>query len=302
MKTAFSDIVDLAGIGLPTNTKAVNDILAAANKEQITPAAQDVDTTLFVGIDYQQDFMPKGALGVQGADGDVARVTRWMYDNLQKITRIAVSIDTHNPFQIFHPAWWEDQDGNNPTPFTAITLADLDSGKWRAVINPTTSRTYVEKLTAGGKKTLVIWPYHCLQGTTGCALDNQFSNMVYFHSVARKSVAIRLVKGMDPNTEMYGIIKPEYDPKNYINMDFLNKLSQYNRIVIAGEAKSHCVLESIAQILEHFKAQPEVTKRIFILEDTMSSIQGFEQPTEAAFAEFKTKYGVNIVNTTNFNL
>jgi nicotinamidase-related amidase len=302
MKTAFNEIVDVAAIGKPTNTKLVNNILAAANAEAIPAASTDIDTTLLILIDYQQDFMPAGALGVPGADADVARITRWMYDNLLKITQVAVSIDTHNPFQIFHPAWWEDQNGNNPPAFTAITLADLDSGKWRAVINPVASRTYVEKLTAGGKKVLVIWPYHCLQGTSGCALDNQVSNMVYFHSVARKSVATRLVKGTDPSTEMYGIIKPEYDPKNFVNLDFLNKIEKFNRVVIAGEAKSHCVLESIAQILEYYQGKSEVTKRIFILEDTMSNIPSFEAATQTAFDEFKTKYGVNLVTTQNFNL
>ena len=58
-------------------------------------------------------------------------------------------------------------------------------------------------------------------------------------------------------------------------------------------------MESIKQILEYYATRPEVTKKIYILEDCMSTIPGFEDATEQAFAEFKTKYQVNIVKTTD---
>ena len=294
MKTLYSDIVK----GLPSQM----GLLSAANLEGIAPAHNDVKSTLLVIIDAQNDFMPGGALGVGGADDDMSRLTKWMYDNLEKISQIAVSIDTHNPFQIFHPCWWEDKNGKNPDPFTAISLADLDSGKWSPVIRPQHSRAYVEALSKSNKKVLVIWPYHCLQGTVGAALTPQISNMVYYHSVARKSMAIRLVKGTDPDTEMYGIIKPEWDPKNFVNLAFLTKLEQFDRIVIAGEAKSHCVLESISQMLDYYKNKPEITKRVTILDDCMSSIPGFEASTEDAFKQFKASYQINIVPSTGFSL
>ena len=243
--------------------------------------------------------MEKGALGVPGAHGDVERMTRFIYENMDAISNIAVSIDTHTPHQIFHPCWWIDEQGSNPAPYTTVTLADLDSGKWKAVINPIASRDYVGHLEQDGKKTLCIWPYHCIQGTIGCALENQFANMVYFHSVAKKAIVQRLVKGQDPLSEMYGVIKPEYDTKGYINLDFLNKLEQYDKIVIAGEAKSHCVLESIQQILEYYENRPEITRKIYILEDCMSPIPGFEKVTDSAFETFKRKYQVAIAKSTD---
>lgn len=299
MKTNYEDIVNVNHIGKPENPIALNDILKMANDEQMTPAKANMDKVLFIGIDVQQDFMDNGALGVPGAHGDVERMTRFIYDNMDKISNIAVSIDTHTPHQIFHPCWWVDANGNNPAPYTTITLADLDSGKWRPVISPMASRDYVEHLEKDGKKVLCIWPYHCIQGTTGCALENQFANMIYFHSVAKKSVVQRLVKGQDPLSEMYGVIKPEYDTKGYINIDFLNKLEKYDKIIIAGEAKSHCVLESIKQMLEHYANRTDVTNKVYILEDCMSSIPGFEDATAATFEDFKQKYKVNIVKSTD---
>lgn len=299
MKTSYNEIVNVPSIGEKENPIALNDILKMANDEQMTPAKQNPERVLFLGIDVQQDFMDNGALGVPGAHGDVERMTKFIYDNMDKISNIAVSIDTHTPHQIFHPCWWVDENGNNPAPYTAITLADLDAGKWKPVIAPKESREYVKHLEQDGKKTLVVWSYHCIQGTDGGALENQFANMIYFHSVAKKSVVRRLVKGTDPLSEMYGIIKPEYDTKNYINIDFLNSLESYDKIVIAGEAKSHCVLETIKQILEYFASRPEITRKIYILSDCMSSIPGFEQTTDDAFNNFVSVYGVNIVKSTD---
>lgn len=299
MKTKYEEIVNVNAIGKEENPISMNEILKKANDEQLTPSKQNKERMLFIGIDVQQDFMDNGALGVPGAHGDVERMTRFIYNNMDKISNIAVSIDTHTPHQIFHPCWWIDENGNNPAPYTPITLADLDSGKWRAVINPMASRDYVEHLEKDGKKTLVVWSYHCIQGTTGCALENQFANMIYFHSVAKRYAFQPIVKGQDPLSEMYGIIKPEYDTKGYINIKFLNKIEQYDKIVIAGEAKSHCVMESIKQILEHYETRPEVTKKIYILDDCMSIIPGFEDATAQAFDEFKTKYHVNLVNSTD---
>lgn len=298
MKTAYTEIVNQNYIGSTENPVSMNEILQKANEEEMTPSAQNKERVLFLGIDVQQDFMDGGALGVPGAKKDVERMTEFLYKHINQISNIAVSIDTHTPHQIFHPCWWIDENGRNPAPYTVITLDDLDAGKWRAVINPQASREYVKHLEQDAKKALCIWTYHCLQGTAGAALENQFANMIYFHSVAKKTVVQRLVKGQDPMSEMYGIIKPEYDTKGYINMDFLNKVETFDRVIIAGEAKSHCVLESIKQILEHYETRPEVTKKIWILEDCMSPIPGYEDATDQAFREFRNHYHVNLVRST----
>lgn len=301
MKTKYTDIVNEQAIGRVDNPIKMNDLLKLAEGEKLKPSATDAKSVLFIGIDFQQDFMDAGALGVAGAAADVSRATKWMYANMEKITEVAVSIDTHIPQQIFHACWWIDKDGNNPPPFTAITLADYDAGKWRAVISPIKSRNYLENLEKNSKNVLVIWPYHCLKGTTGCALDNQFMNMVYFHSVARNSIGPKLVKGENPYSEMYGIIKPEYDERGFINLDFLNRLEKHDMIVIAGEAASHCVLSSLKQIVEHYASKPEVTKKIYVLEDCMSFIPRFES-AKAEYSALKSKYGVNLVNSTSFTI
>ena len=154
LKTKYEEIVDVVAIGSAENTRNLNKILKKANEEKLTPSVKNLEKILLLAIDVQQDFMDNGALGVPNASKDVANSTKFIYDNMDKISQIAVSLDTHNPFQIFHPCWWIDENGNNPAPYTAITLADLDSGKWKAVINPIKSREYVEHLEKDSKKTL----------------------------------------------------------------------------------------------------------------------------------------------------
>lgn len=300
MKTNLEDIVDVGSIGEPSNPISLKDLLVKATGESLPPAEQDKTRVLLLCIDMQQDFMEKGSLGVAGSHGDVKRLCGWMYDNMAKITKVAISLDTHNPFAIFHPAWWIDAAGNNPPPFTPITLNDLDEGKWFPVIHPRASREYVENIEKLAKKTLMIWPYHCLDGTTGHALENQLGNMIYFQSVAKKSIVECLIKGIAPTTERYGILKAEYDPKNVVSIDFLNKIAKYDMIVIAGEAKSHCVLESIKQIGQLLDVT--ATSKIYILEDCMSPINGFEAATDAEFDNFKTAFKMNIVDSTSFAL
>lgn len=302
LKTKYSEIVDTSSIGKADNPIKMNELLSKAALETLRPAVSDRKRTLLLCIDVQNDFMENGSLAVPNSSGDVARLTHWMYDNMEDITKIAFSIDTHNPFQIFHPCWWVDENGHNPPPFTMITLQDLDDGKWMPTQAPIWSRDYVLNLEKQGRFNLVIWTYHCLQGTFGHSLENQFGNIVYFHSVAKKSIARRMVKGNNPKTEMYGILKAEYDPTNKVDIGFLNDVKDYDMIIIAGEAKSHCVRRSIEQILEHFKNDLATTKKIVILEDCMSSIPTFEDDTDSAFEDFKKNYHVNIVKSIDFNI
>jgi nicotinamidase-related amidase len=109
---------------------------------------------------------------------------------------------------------------------------------------------------------------------------------------------------------MYGILSPEVKiPKHKqggFNTDFLNILMKHDKVYIAGEAKSHCDLESIRQIYEFFiNSDPSVLKKVFILEDCMSSVKhpaiDFEALTQIEFDKFK-KAGMNIVKSTDITL
>ncbi|TKC19369.1 isochorismatase family protein [Robertmurraya kyonggiensis] len=301
LNTNYKEIVDLTAVG-GQNPKKLNDILRLAASEKIAPSSRDEEKVLFVGIDFQNDFMENGELAVPNSHKDIENTTKFLYQNFDKITSIAVSLDTHAPHQIFHPSWWVDNEGNHPNPYTIITEEDIIHGKWMSVENQKESLEYVQQLENQGRMKLCIWPLHCIEGTNGAALEGQFSNMIHFHSIARKSPIHKIVKGKAPLSEMYGIIKPEYDKNSYVNSEFLELLKGYDKILVAGEAKSHCVLESLRQILEHYQDDVHLTSRIYVLADCMSSIPGFEENAENTLHDFINKYHINIVHSNELTI
>jgi nicotinamidase-related amidase len=300
MKTAYEKIIDIDHIASFESRENITEVLALAKGETMAPASEDKKRTLLLAIDVQNDFMENiGSLSVQGSKGDVLRLTQWMYRNMESLTQVICSLDCHSMKQIFHPVWWLDKAGKHPQPFTIISYDEVANGYWRAS-NGETERSleYLRNLESGEKKQLCIWPYHCLEGTAGAKLESEFTKLLYFHAAARSTTPTLIYKGQNPYTEMYGIIKAEYDRTNYINQEVLDAISEYDAVFIAGEASSHCVLASAVQILEHFEDNRSITSRITLLEDCMSPIAGFEATTQQQFEELKKKYGIQIRKST----
>lgn len=303
MITRYEEIVNTANIG-KAGMLDLNPIYALATQEKFQPAINDAPRTLLLCIDVQKDFMEGGALGVPGSIADVERLTRFIYNNMGGLTRIMCSLDTHSPHQIFHPCWWQNGAGDHPAPYTIITHGDVVHDRWRPVIdNPQISLEYLKELekVGAGKKQLCIWPYHCIGGTDGASLENEFAKMVNFHALARCTSNPMIRKGEDPFSEMYGIIKPEFSRKNWMNTPVLTAVEKYDKIYVAGEAASHCLMESVRQIAEHFTNRPDVLQKITILKDCTSPIPGFEDATQAVFDNFKNS-GIQFAKSTDIQL
>jgi nicotinamidase-related amidase len=87
-----------------------------------------------------------------------------------------------------------------------------------------------------------------------------------------------------------------------LNIPFLNILASYDRIYIAGEAKSHCVLETISSIMRYFGEKPDVIDRLRVLEDGMSSVAhpviDFEALATAALGRFVSQ-GLKLVKASD---
>src|SRR4051812_17172897 len=131
--------------------------LAAAAKDKVRVAA--------FGIDCQIGFCTPGAsLFVPGAVDDTKRTLDWLYRNIDKITGLHFSLDTHRAFQIFHPAFWVDANGKHPAPFTPIFHEEVRAGKWIPIVHPKEALEYTKRLEQSGKYVLTIWPYHTLLG------------------------------------------------------------------------------------------------------------------------------------------
>jgi nicotinamidase-related amidase len=271
----------------------------------LAPSAQDTTRVLLVLIDAQVDFVHvDGALSVPGAVEDTRRTIEWMYRNVGRITTIAASLDSHLPIQIFFPTWWADAQGSHPPPFTTITSDEVHAGRWRPLYEPEWSVEYVEKLEEQAKKALMIWPYHTLIGTSGHNITPALYEAIAYHSAARQAQPVFLAKGSIPETEHYSILEPEVkvpdQPQGGLNTAFLDMLAGYDEVYMAGQAKSHCVLETVTSTMRYFGDQPEVIEKLRVLIDATSSVAhpviDFDAIASAALDRFAER-GLKLVTT-----
>ncbi len=279
----------------------------AGRQAALATARDDSEKIALVLVDYQHDFVdPTGTLAVPGAREDVARLLTWFYANASRITTIYASLDTHLPLQIFFSAWWHDpRAGEHPQPFTPISATDLDAGRWEPLNEPEWSRDYVRLLNKQARKDLMIWPHHTMQGTQGHMLVAPISEAIAWHSAARATQPVYVAKGLTTRSEFYGIFGAEVpdpaDPASKLNRPLLDAVMRHDRVYIAGEAKSHCVLETARQLIGHVGNQPERLQRLHFLSDCTSSVQhpaiDFDALAEKELARMQA-LGVRMVRST----
>ena len=257
----------------------IQEFTEAGREAALPPASEDRERIAVILVDYQHDFVdPAGTLSVPGAQEDVARFLTWFYANASRITTVYASLDTHLPYHIFYSSWWHNaQTGEHPQPFTVITEADVLNHVWEPVSKAEQewSLRYVHLLKQEARKELMIWPYHTMQGTLGHMLSAPISEAIAWHSAARHAEPVYIVKGLTPRTEYYGIFGAEIpdSPESGLNMPLLDAVLAHDRVYIAGEAKSHCVLETERQIAHYCQSRPGLLQRVYALRDCTSSVQ-----------------------------
>ena len=294
---------------------------------KLEPASTDQTKTWLMLIDVQNTFcIPEFELYVGGRSGrgateDNTRLTEFIFRNLANITHITATMDTHKTMQVFHAIFFIDQDGNHPSPYSDIHVADLKSGTW--TFNPALAPQfgiapeygqqmmlhYAEALEKKGKYALTIWPYHAMLGGIGHALVSAVEEALFFHSIARNTQYDIEIKGDKPFTENYSVVGPEVltgpmgETLGTHNTKFIEQLQQFDKLIIAGQAKSHCVAWTVQDLLNDINAiDPELAKKVYLLEDCTSPVvvPGVVDHTDAADAAYErfAKAGMNIIQST----
>jgi nicotinamidase-related amidase len=299
-----------------------------AKLHNIHPSATDSFKICLVAIDVQNTFcIPGFELFVGGRSGtgaveDNRRLCEFIYRNMNVITRILPTMDTHQAMQIFHPVFWVNERGEHPEPFTLISVEDVEKGRWK--FNSAFGQSYgideqyayryllhyTKTLEKGGKYELTIWPYHVLLGSIGHALVPAVEEAIFFHSIARCSRPNFQVKGDNPFTEHYSVLGPEVlkGPGNeeiaQRNVKFIEELLEFDAVIIAGQAKSHCVAWTIADLLEDiFVRDKKLARKVHLLEDCTSpvvipGVMDYTDDANAAFQRFEDA-GMHIVHSTD---
>jgi nicotinamidase-related amidase len=282
----------------------------------IAPSSRDTRRIAAFGIDCQVAFCTPGAsLFVPGAVGDTQRTLAWLYANVDRLTSLFFSLDTHRIFQIFHPAWWMDEHGARPAPFTTITHDDVRSGRWRPAQDRESALEYTAKLAASGRYVLTIWPFHALLGGVSHALVPALMEAAIFHAVLRDEPTRFETKGEHALTESYSVLAPEVRELGGravggYNQTLFDALLAYDRVYVFGQAKSHCVLSTLEDIRARIESTDvKLMDKIWILEDAMSPVApppidplppALDFPRVAAKAfEGLRAAGMHVVRTTD---
>ena len=310
----------------PYETRAV-EARVWAEDHSLRPAAEDSPRVCLLAVDVQNTFcIPGFELFVAGRSGtgavdDNRRLCEFMYRNLETITQFVPSLDTHRAMQVFHAIWLVDEQGKHPLPYTLVSAEDVESGRWRmnpAVppalgLDPAYAQRHLEhytrRLADGGKYELTIWPYHAMLGSVGHALASSVEEAIFFHTIARTSQPDFQVKGDNPLTEHYSILGPEVtegpdgDTIASKNVALVEKLLTFDIVIVAGQAKSHCVAWTIDDLLTEPRVRAQLAPKTYLLEDCTSPVVvpgaiDYTDEAGAAFERFE-RAGMHVVRSTD---
>lgn len=252
-------------------------------------------------IDPQYDFCnPNGALFVPGSVEDMNRLSSLILSLKEKITKIHVSLDNHHCCDIAHPIWFVDSNGNHPEPFTQIKAKDLENGVFTTTDLTAYNRTllYLNILESEKKHTHTIWPYHCLIGSKGASIVDSVRTSLFAWERDCGTINF-IIKGTNRWTEHYSAIKAEQyikeDKSTDINLNLIELLESADKILIAGEAGSHCVANTCLDLSNKFINKKSTEKMIW-LEDTISSVSGFENLQLDILDKLKAR-GMSVLTT-----
>lgn len=275
-------------------------------------------------IDPQNDFHT-GSLAVPGATEDAVKIVQLI--NSGKFDEIHVSLDTHTPNHIGHPGFYERE-------YKAMGIYDGDQiAKDLPKDYLNKYNTEHKKPEARGGP-YMMWPLHCIENTDGHKIFAPIHDALESAKGIGKNVKYH-IKGQNELTEMYSIFSATVDPKKCCDMEerysgkytrtydiavglnsyedacervnlntqrnegLINNLlgsSGQNTVYVCGQAKSHCVADSIIDLLKAKKG------KVFLVNDASSPVvvPGLPDLDLAAVAAQKRNELIGELQTNNF--
>jgi nicotinamidase/pyrazinamidase len=259
-------------------------------------------------IDPQNDFCDaeRGALYVPGAEQDMRRLAGLVDRLAPHLDDVHVTLDSHHSVDIAHPVFWRDSAGLPPAPFTQITAAEVEAGAWTTTLPSARARAlaYLRALEAGGRYPCVIWPPHCLIGSWGHNVVPDLFEALKRWEDRRFAVVDYVTKGSNLWTEHFSAVQAEVpdptDPETQVNTRLIETLEKADLILLAGEAGSHCVANTVRDIASQF-SDPAYVRKLVLLEDAISPVTGFEAYQDS-FLRDMTALGMRRETTETFAL
>jgi len=268
-------------------------------------------------IDPQNDFTDTpnapGSLAVAGSYQDSLRLAQFIGKYGHAMNDIHVTLDSHHRFDVAHPLWWKNPiTGEHPAPFTQLTSANAGAGKeWVPTVPYPgyltkigfTAESYIKALEDNHRYPLYIWPEHCLIGTPGQAVQKDIMEALAKWEQKETASVDFVTKGSNPFTEHYSAVQAEVqipsDPGTMLNTQLIDMLKACDKIIISGQALSHCVANTVRDIGAAFGDAN--IKKMVLLRDTTSSVTGLEKLGDQFIADM-TAMGMEVTTTKDFVL
>lgn len=284
------------------------DVLKLFPRKLATSALCDKVKTSVLIVDPQKDFAQRGgALYVEGAQEDMERALKLLCSIVGTVSKLYISADKHHDGAIFFPERHLMPDGNHPKVFSAVSADDYLYNHWHS--NPKfgnqaeRDKRIIHYCREAAKEgvSLTIWPHHCMHNSDGEKFVDQISIFRKIFNEYRKSTAQIISKGADFDTEYYSafgpVVKTGYDGQPLSSMPAVSPSSFSNDdiIIVMGEALSHCVGETLSDLID-----AGLGDRIYLVRDCTSSVTGFEKQGESFVKLLKYNGGHVVQSTTPF--
>ncbi len=297
---------------------------------QVLPHMESAVTWMNIGDFDRYDFhqVVGGRLSVGGSWFDTARGLYFDYAIMPYVTANAVSCDTHTvldssfdwarfvarrdgtALNVVTGQEYPVERGQHPQPFTLILEEHTwdpeanPDGLWRPVRKHHDTRNYLGELEADGQMAHVLWEKHNTRLTHGAGVDQVAYENMLLHAYTRDMEPLIFYKGLtDP--EFFGIYKPQVviqgDPYAQVNLAGLQLYQEFDLIIIDGEALSHCVLNTVKQLVEFAEERdPDQLTKLVVITDGSSVIPGFEDATQTELQAMAAKNGGDSVKLLTY--
>lgn len=146
---------------------------------------------------------------------------------------------------------------------------------------------------------MCIWPEHCLIGTPGHSVSPLLNPALQNWAGHHLTTVDYVLKGQNCLTEMYSALQADVimpgDKETELNVDLIKNLQRYEKVLVCGEALSHCVNFTTRDLVANWPKQDMA--KICILTDATSSVAGFEAAGKEFLRDMKDA-GCTITTTT----
>jgi nicotinamidase/pyrazinamidase len=256
-------------------------------------------------IDPQNDFcdIDGAALPVAGANADLQRLALFIEAHTDSISDITVTLDSHASVAVERTTFWLTREGQAVAPFTFITAGSVAAGEFTPRDTSLTAPVVamLEQLAAAGRPGMVVWPVHCVTGTWGHNIQGDVARALASWEMARQRSVSKVLKGEYPLSEHFGVFEADVPvptvPGTLFNRALASSIaSGADRVVIAGQASSHCVAASHDQFRRFLDGSAALFPQVVLLRDCMSPVTGFEHLADALFERARAA-GTQVLNT-----